>query len=81
MCSILQHAVELRYSAELSYSCSKKNVPLIKEYFLSNSMAYLSPGGVGHDHVQVVFAESAIILPIDFVWDSWTCHFFQLIPL
>ena len=34
------------------------------------------PGGeggwtrVGHDHVQVVFAESAIIFPIDFVWDS-----------
>ena len=30
-------------------------------------------GGVGHDHVQVVFAESAIIFPIDFVWDSCCC--------
>ena len=38
-------------------------------------------GGVRHDHMQAVFAESTIIFPIDFVWDSWTCHFFQLIPL
>ena len=28
----------------------------------------LSPGGVRQDHVWCIFAESAIIFPIDFVW-------------
>ena len=58
--------------------CTINGTTLIRNFGTIGYLLSTEAGGVGHDHVQVVFADSAIISPIDFVWDSWTCH---LIPL